>query len=154
MGLVTKHLSQYNDKTLLELPLKGFGGKFFFQQNEGEFIGFIAGGVGITPLLAQTNCLDLARRQICWTVKAEDLGLVLDSFDRAPALNRHTKLFAIGDVVPQTEDNLLKLEAMDVILKRRRIMAADLQLGTARDSMPTEWYICTGAGLRGTLLIG
>ena len=53
VGPVTEHLFQHNVRADLEVPLQGFGGEFFLQQGEGEKISYIAGGVGITPLLAQ-----------------------------------------------------------------------------------------------------
>ena len=152
VGIVTKYLFLHDSKTQLEIPLKGFSGEFFFHQNETERIYFVAGGIGITPLLAQTSCLDLKRIQAYWAVRADDLGLVLDSFGRAPGLSRSTKLFVTGKVHAQAEENLIKLETIKASVERRRMDAKDLQLGSDSSLSVGKWYVCTGAGLRKTVL--
>jgi hypothetical protein len=63
VGPVTDFLFRHNTRSGLEIPLQGFGGEFFIQQGVGEKVSFIAGGVGITPLLAQVHDLDLKRLQ-------------------------------------------------------------------------------------------
>ncbi|KAH8816045.1 kinase-like domain-containing protein [Xylogone sp. PMI_703] len=98
VGVCTQHLFRQNPRANPELPLLGFGGEFFVQQSEGENISFIAGGVGITPLLAQAEDLDLKRLHLYWTVRAEDLNLVLDTFERIPGLASSTTAFVTGKI--------------------------------------------------------
>ncbi|TAQ87673.1 hypothetical protein B7494_g4029 [Chlorociboria aeruginascens] len=44
----------------------------------------------VTPLLAQASSLDLDRVKLYWTIKAADIGLALDSFERLPGLGLPT----------------------------------------------------------------
>jgi NAD(P)H-flavin reductase len=146
VGVVTDFLFKHNPRTELLVPLKGFGGEFFFKQAAGERISFIAGGVGITPVLSQVQDLDLARFRLYWTVRADDLELVLDSFQRIPGLAKSTELFVTGSV-PTDSDEWKKLEASGSVLQKRRIVKDDLTNDPA-----VRWYLCTGPGLRNTVL--
>ena len=60
---------------------------------------FIAAGVGITPLLAQAPALLGANADfhVLWSLRGEDLGLAIDSFQRIEGLTAVTKLFVTGD---------------------------------------------------------
>jgi NAD(P)H-flavin reductase len=146
VGPVTEHLFRHNVRAELEVPLQGFGGEFFLQQGEGEKISYIAGGVGITPLLAQAQDLDLKRLQLYWTIKGGDVALANDTFKRVPGLAASTKLFITGKV---NEDSTewKKIVASGPVLEKRRIFKDDISGDPA-----TRWYLCTGPGLRTTLL--
>ncbi|RMX82961.1 hypothetical protein D0869_05672 [Hortaea werneckii] len=82
----------------LEVGLKGFGGEFEVQQRDGELVGFIAAGVGITPLLPSLGRLDISRLRLFWTVRVEDLSLVMDVLDQHPDLVKSLKLFITNSV--------------------------------------------------------
>jgi NAD(P)H-flavin reductase len=152
VGTVTEHLFRHDGRSELEVPLKGFGGEFFLEQNEGEHVGFVGGGIGITPLLAQFTGLDFNLLQVYWTVRAEDLGLVLDSFERTPGLRGLTKLFVTGETDALAQGNLTKLITMNASVEERRIVVEDLQLDSGIGHLIEKWYVCAGAGLRTTLL--
>jgi NAD(P)H-flavin reductase len=153
VGIATDYLFSQDGDSGLEIPLKGFGGEFIIQQKAGETIGFVAGGVGITPLLAQTGGLDLPRMLVYWTVRAEDLGLVVDSFERAPDLCHCTRLFITGKIDDEGAQCLAKLDAMESTIELRRMVCDDLQLNSGSpDDAIRKWYVCTGAALRKTLL--
>lgn len=51
VGTVTNFLFRHNVRAGLEVPLKGFGGSFTIQQDPNDIVPFVAGGMGITPLL-------------------------------------------------------------------------------------------------------
>jgi NAD(P)H-flavin reductase len=151
VGHVTEYLFRHNTRSKLEVPLKGFGGEFIFQQEPGEHIACIAGGIGITPLLAQATVLDLSCIRLYWTVRAEDLGLVLDSFEQFPGLVGCTKLFVTGPVESAAAKNLKKLEEMKASVGMRRVMSGDLRLEAEDGVEIKKWYVCTGDELRKTV---
>ncbi len=151
VGHVTDHLFRHNTRSRLEVPLKGFGGEFIFQQEPGEHIGCIAGGIGITPMLAQAAVLDLSHVHLYWTVRAEDLGLVLDSFERFPSLVGSTRLFVTGMVNSAAAKSLKELEGMNASVEMRRMISGDLRLEAERNVVIQKWYVCTGDELRKTV---
>jgi ferredoxin-NADP reductase len=147
LGPVTEHLFKTNVRADLEVPLLGFGGEFFLEQTPGDDIAFVAAGVGITPLLAQAADLDLKRLQVIWTNRADDVGLVLDTFNRIPGLAEATKLFVTGKVDKGT-DNWKKLEASGASLRTRRMAKNDWTEDAVK-----RWYLCTGTALRNDLVL-
>lgn len=146
VGPVTEHLFRHNVRADLEVPLQGFGGEFFIEQGADEEIAFVAGGVGITPLLAQAAGLDLKRLQLYWTVRGDDLGLVLDTFDRIPGLADSTRLFVTGTVDEESE-SWKRLQASGAALHKQRMAKDDLSADVA-----TRWYLCAGTAFRNSLV--
>jgi NAD(P)H-flavin reductase len=147
VGPVTDFLFRHNMRSMtLEIPLQGFGGEFFIQQGEGEKVSFIAGGVGITPLLAQIHDLDLKRLTFYWTLRAEDLAFANDIFERVPGLAESTKLFVTGKK-PEMTGAWKKLTTSGAALERRRIQKDDIN-GDPAD----RWYMCTGQSLKTSVL--
>jgi len=145
VGPVTDLLFKHNLRSELEVPLQGFGGEFFIQQGEGDKISFIAGGVGITPLLAQAKDLDLKCLQLYWTLRAEDIAFAVDTFERIPGLAESTRLFITGK--SEKAENWEKLVASGAKIEERRIESDDFSADSAN-----RWYLCTGTALRNTLL--
>ncbi|EOD47182.1 putative oxidoreductase protein [Neofusicoccum parvum UCRNP2] len=79
-GPVTALLLAASDRAGLELAVRGFGGEFRVpleeDENEDAVVPFVAGGVGITPLLAElAHGLDAARVALFWTLRAGDAAL-------------------------------------------------------------------------------
>ena len=146
VGPVTEHLFRTSVRASLEVPLQAFGGDFFLEQGADETIAFVAGGVGITPLLAQAADVDLKRLKLYWTVRSDDLGLVTDTFDRIPGLATSTRLFVTGTVDEESK-TWRKLEASGVMSERRRILKDDLAAESA-----SRWYLCTGPVFRKSLV--
>ncbi|KAH8601449.1 oxidoreductase-like protein [Bisporella sp. PMI_857] len=146
VGVVTDFLFKQNVRSGLEVSLQGFGGDFYIEQND-ERIAFVAGGVGVTPLLAQAQDLNLRLLTFYWTVKADDLGFVKDTFDRNSELARSAKLYVTGAINHQRE-LWRELESSGAILENRRLVASDL----SRDEA-LKWYLCTSPALR-TVLLG
>lgn len=146
VGTVTDHLFRINVRSDLEVPLQGFGGEFYIQQGSEEHVSFVAGGVGITPVLAQARGLDLKRFQLYWTMRGEDLPLAVDTFERCPGLAKSTKLFVTGKVDAES-DAWKKIAASGANSEKRRLAKEDLSEDPA-----SRWYICTSNLMRNALL--
>ncbi|KAI4156436.1 MAG: hypothetical protein L6R39_001107 [Caloplaca ligustica] len=153
VGKVTKFLFRQNVKAGIEVPIQGFAGTFVIRQPDGEVVPFVAGGIGITPLLAQLPDLDLGRIKLLWTINNKDIGLVLDSFDRCPQLARSTTVFVSGAadaaVRGQELQTMPRLEQYGAQVLPRRMVGSDIQ---GLQGLSTTWYICAGSALRQALL--
>ncbi|KAB8274441.1 hypothetical protein BDV30DRAFT_208999 [Aspergillus minisclerotigenes] len=149
-GNVTDYLFRTNERAGLEVPLKGFGGDFYVKTpSEHDKIPFIAGGIGITPLLAQLPDLDVSHLRLFWTISIRDLGLVLDTFNRFPQLPHGTSLFITGPEPhgEKTTEQLATLVASGAQVERRRMEAKDLDL-----SLADVWYFCGSPSLKSSVL--
>ncbi|QQK42546.1 Oxidoreductase, FAD-binding, putative [Penicillium digitatum] len=146
-GPVTKYLSQVNERAGLEIPLKGFGGNFNMSTGK-SIVPYVAGGIGITPLLAQLPELDISKLRLFWSIPFNDLGLVQDVFQRWPQLPLSTTLF-ITNVELDGADRQMwdAIQSSGVQMIRRRMQAGDLDLALA-----DVWYLCSGVALKGMVL--
>ena len=152
VGVVTDFLCQQYIRAGLEVPLKGFGGTFTIEQGPDDIISFVAGGIGITPLLSQLHDLDLKRVQLLWTISAHDAGLVLDTLRRCPSLAPSTRIFIsrLGELSPIHGSNIIgEIEKSGSWVGKRRIMASDVEEDRG---LRSTWYLCTGMALRRSLL--
>lgn len=148
---VTTHLFQWNPRTQLEVPMLGFGGSFKIETSHtnNDVVPFIAGGIGITPLLGQLPGLDISRLRLFWTISASDIGTAKDVFQQFPDLTNSTTLFItqVGKIDDANLRNLEDLEAAGAVIERRRINAMDLK----RISADT-FYLCSGRALQTSVL--
>ncbi|KAF2802832.1 uncharacterized protein BDZ99DRAFT_401048 [Mytilinidion resinicola] len=144
VGRVTAFLCRQNERSGLEIPLRGIGGDFAVKEDSNSLIPFIAGGIGITPLLAQLPDLPLDRLRLFWSLRAGDLTLALDALETYPRLHSQTTLFVTGSINQGMEEKLTSIGAK---LEKRRILAEDLRTVDAE-----TWYFCTGSVLRKALL--
>ena len=150
VGSATAFLSRQNERTHLELPLLGVGGDFVMKPNSTGVVPFIAGGIGITPLLAALPDLDAGRLRLYWTLSIKDIGLVHDTFTKNPNLPKASHLFLTGDMTTLggQEKTLLKsVQKSGAHIEMRRLRASDLEVALAND-----WYSCTGPALRKDVL--
>ncbi|KAI9763625.1 MAG: hypothetical protein M1839_006373, partial [Geoglossum umbratile] len=155
VGVVTYFLSRQRVELGLEVPLKGFGGDFAVEQKEGEYIAFVAGGVGITPLLAQLPTLDLSSLHLLWTTRVDDLNLVNDLFTKYPKLPASTSLFvtgAAGDLTKMQKDLLMKVSELCPRVESRRMLEKDVSGSAVEEKDIRKWYICASPPLRKDLL--
>ena len=152
VGTVTNFLFRQNIRAQLEVPLRGFGGSFTIQQGPEDTVPFVAGGIGITPLLAQVHILDLSRIHVLWTISIHDIGLVLDTMERCPTLASSTTIFIsrLNEQSPaESKLQIEKLEKYGVHVTKKRMVASDVE---GRTNLSETWYLCTGTALRKSLL--
>lgn len=152
VGVVTNFLFRQNVRAGLEIPLKGFGGSFTIAQGLKDIVPFVAGGIGITPLLAQLHDLDLARIQLFWSATVHDIGLVIDTIERCPALGPSTRLFIsrLSEQSPAASSlQIQNLEGYGVHVATKRMIASDIE---GHSNLSSTWYLCTGTALRKSLL--
>ncbi|KAJ6128801.1 hypothetical protein N7471_010018 [Penicillium samsonianum] len=145
-GPVTRYLSHVNERAGLEVPLKGFGGSFHVP---GKSIApYVAGGIGITPLLAQLPELDISQLRLFWSISINDLGLVHDVFQRWPQLPLSTTLFITNVELDGADRQMWDgIQSSGVQMIRRRMQAEDLDLALA-----DVWYLCAGVALKRMVL--
>ena len=152
VGVATNFLFRQNVRAGLGLPLKGFGGTFAIEQGLDDVICFVAGGIGITPLLSHLPSLDLKRIRLFWTINIRDNGLIMDTFSRCPSLASSTDLFISKvEELPEADSQsiLRKLEVAGAHFEPRRMLASDVE---GDQTSSNNWYICAGTALRKSLL--
>lgn len=163
----------------LAVPLRGSGGAFELDLSASALAGvrglvpFVAGGVGVTPLLAH---LPLVRRlktergseegddggndkgvvlglRLFWAVRGADASFVIDTLESfgdvlvgGEGSHAETQIFVSGGAGlgdEQAWDLVRKLGAKVVM---RRMERADLQKMYGYKGM--KWYVCAGGGMR------
>ena len=151
MGVVSGFLFRQNVRAGLEVPLRGFGGSFAVKQGPDEIVPFVAGGIGITPLLAQAPELDLKRLRLFWTLNAKDVGLAVDTMQRWQEMGPATNLFISShdEISTAVRKSIDELREFGVEVITRRLLASDIEMEKLSES---AWYLCTGTPLRKSLL--
>lgn len=146
VGPITNFLFQQNDRAGFEVPILGLGGDFKIEQAEG-ITPFIAGGVGITPLLGQMKTLKISPGsfKLFWTLKGEDIELAVNILQQYPNLANCTALFLTGE--PASSDQLSRMRKKGARIEERRLTKGDLNGLDA-----TRWYLCAGKVLRSQIL--
>ncbi|KAL6873042.1 hypothetical protein J3F83DRAFT_760076 [Trichoderma novae-zelandiae] len=156
-GPVTRFLWRHNTRVPLDVQVMGFGGKDAFalpvtmSTGEGKEPVYVAGGVGITPLLAQgKGVIDAGvPLKLLWTLRGEDLALAIHAFDQIPGLAERTTLFATGLLSGEDTQLLLeKIRERGVEVVERRITGDDLGEMKGKGK---KFYLCTGSALLKTL---
>lgn len=154
VGVVTSFLFKQPIRAGLEIPLKGFGGTFLIEQADtNDIVPVVAGGIGITPLLAQLPNLDLECIRLYWSLNIHDIGLAVDSFERCPSLAPSTKIFISSlDEKPSARSKSLldKLERWGPRVIPRRMVGSDVNEDRSLSS--STWYLCASTPLRKSLL--
>jgi ferredoxin-NADP reductase len=141
---VTGFLCRQNERSGLEVPLRGISGDFVVKSDGTGPIPFVAGGIGITPLLAQLSDLPMDRLRLFWSLRSDALDLALDTLDANPGLGQRSTLFLTGRVTQEINE---KLKTLDVRIQRRRMDAEDVKTTQAE-----TWYMCAGPIMQETLL--
>lgn len=165
-GPATGLLWRQNPRVPLELPVLGFGGSEEFCAPLGsggdgkktKAVVFVAGGVGITPILAQApGLLRAASRgepsfSLLWSLRADDLPLALDSFSRCEGLAARSHVFVSGEAAAAAED-ISKLEGLGAVVKVGRLTRDDVlrrgdgSLEGEGEGAERKYYCCAGPGL-------
>ncbi|EON99787.1 putative oxidoreductase fad-binding domain-containing protein [Phaeoacremonium minimum UCRPA7] len=146
-GPATALLWRHNLRVPLELPVFGFGGEEAFRlptgsTKDGKEAVFIAGGVGITPVLAQASGIveGGSPLTVLWSLRAEDLPLAVDTFKRLPGLAGRVRLFVTGRIEEKGHQASESLEAMGATIVKRRILKTDVIEGSGKRR---KYYLCT-----------
>ncbi|KAM7199631.1 hypothetical protein V8F33_004283 [Rhypophila sp. PSN 637] len=154
-GPTTGFLWDYKFRVPLELPVLGFGGEDSFRiptATGGGRSVFVAGGVGITPLLAQAPGLIKADVDfiLLWSLRSEDLGVVVDSLQRIPGLAQRTRLFVTGVEAENAIEMVKGLGARATF--QRRLLQQDV-LAVKEGQKGTKYYLCASPAMQ-TILEG
>ncbi|KAF2242216.1 hypothetical protein BU26DRAFT_524404 [Trematosphaeria pertusa] len=153
VGVITSFLFKQNDRAGFEVPIVGVGGEFKIEQraNDAQVTSFVAGGVGITPLLGQLEGLDTSpgRFKLFWTTRPADANLALETLQRHTGLAKSTEIFFTGlNASKEIEEKIEEIEKMGAkVERRRRIGKNDLNALNA-----DTWYLCAGKPLRKEVL--
>lgn len=144
-GFLFRHLGKESTERgmhELEVNVKGFGGEFEVQQEDGETIGFIAAGVGITPILPSLATLDFARLKLFWSIREDDVGLISEVLKQHPRLKHGLYVFItnVKEASPAIDD--LKKKGAAVHL--RRMHKTDLECS----GKVNKYYLCTPVPMR------
>ena len=153
VGVVTNFLFRQQVRAGLEVPLRGFGGNFAITQSTGEIVPFVAGGIGITPLLSQIPDLDLRSLRLLWTLNIRDIGLARETLERYPSLADSTKIFVSGIAGAENQEARDILDSIMLLgcqITPRRMLPHDVQ---EEQDLYSKWYLCTGTELRKSLLL-
>ncbi|KAI1196367.1 hypothetical protein F5X97DRAFT_305308 [Nemania serpens] len=171
-GSATAFLATWNMRVPLEIPIVGFGGGEDFrmpvstrrsgvgaaeeEEADGRESVFVAGGVGITPLLAQAAGV-LGRDgkgglKVLWSLRAEDLALAVYAFEKIGGLGPVTKLFVTGswDGTKNTSDLLGAVKNLGAEVEERRMDRDDIL--RAGEKGKWRFFCCTGPALMRVLL--
>ena len=148
-GPTTGLLFERNLRAELDVPVVGFTGEASFRiptepgAADREEV-FVAGGVGITPLLAQApGALRAGRRlRVVWSLRGADLGLAADSFERIAGLGERTALFVTGGAAGVDAALLDRVKALGAAVTTGRPTKEDVVGG--KDG-PRKFYVCAGA---------
>lgn len=165
VGNVTRWL-EWQREGLCEIGIRGFGGEFSFVQGDTESgqgqghgqrqTGFVAAGIGITPLLGQMGALDLGNVHVWWSVGVRDVGLPLDILTQFPALKGSLTIYLTGDEGLLDDDEKEKLRGLvntGAQIERRRLQQSDLVSGGGGGGgggrkEVDDWYLCTAPAMR------
>lgn len=139
----------------LEIDVNGFGGDFSVSQLQGEVIGFIAAGVGITPLLPALRDLDPERVVVYWALRRADVALAVDVLKTYPVFGKAFKIYISGRVVDLDEDDRAARDVAEVVATGaevfdRRMRAEDLSSG--HEGQIRRYYLCTNTAMRQEVL--
>lgn len=155
IGRVTDFLfqaGQYKFKKI-EAGVKGFGGDFKIDTSAGK-AGFIAGGVGITPLMSAGPALDAGQIDLYWTLQAKDHNLVLDFFTSSPHLAPSARIYFTNlDSLDPSAKETFQQVLQDLANKGAKVSQRRLVKEDIADSVGLQhWYLCTSVPLRSTIM--
>jgi ferredoxin-NADP reductase len=160
-GPATGLLWRHNIRVPLEIPVRGFAGDQSFRiADTKETLGadkksniFVAGGVGITPLLAQAPAILVdpeendPRLTLLWSVRVDDIPLVVDTMAKIPKLAPQMRLFVTSQKAELTsglQEQLLGLEREGIKIQMRRMMEDDV-VNVGIPEMRRKYFVCAGA---------
>ncbi|KKY24346.1 putative oxidoreductase fad nadbinding [Phaeomoniella chlamydospora] len=149
VGSVTTWMEMQNPRAMVDIQVKGFEGNFSVEMEPANgIVPFLAGGIGVTPLLPFLKVMDLGRLRLLWALNIDDVPLARDSFERNPSLAEVTTLFISGGPVEKAGEVMQGLEGTHV--EHRRITKGDVLDSNLRNV--SKWYLCSGPRMRKDVL--
>ncbi|KAH6843134.1 hypothetical protein B0I37DRAFT_346528 [Chaetomium sp. MPI-CAGE-AT-0009] len=117
---------------------------------------FVAGGIGITPLLAQAPGVLAAAAAggngsgsvlgVLWSLRGEDLPLAVDAFERIEGLGGVTTVFVTGGKGGIGEGVVERMRELGATVEVRRMVREDVL--AARDAARgTKYFACASPGM-------
>ena len=170
VGSITTWLSMQNERSGLELFVVGFGGSFNVSTDDSDendpvhetIIPFIAGGIGITPLLPalSDSKLNISKLRLLWSLSIKDIDLVSDVFKSRADLANVTTLFITGledDGDAARNEVLRSLQATigttaTTTPSNLTLYARKLQQNDLSSISVNRWYLCTSPNMRKDVL--
>lgn len=146
----------------LEVPVLGIGGEDGFRLSsvkKSKKAVFVAGGIGITPLLAQAQAPGVLSAaagretlEVLWSVRGEDLGLVVDALEKVDGLGSVTTVFITGNVGDVGEKKVLeRVKELGARAEVRRMGQGDV-LGVRDAERGTKYFACASPGMLRSVL--
>ncbi|MEV5966566.1 pyridoxamine 5'-phosphate oxidase family protein [Kribbella sp. NPDC051952] len=150
-GPVTRLLSRWAPGAELKVPVLGFEGEEDLQAPDEDLV-VVAGGVGITPFMAQLGrqAEAVQRWSVLWTLRADDLPLAVDVVERIGRPGLEITLFVTGEPDASGQNYLQTLARLGATVHTRRIRRDDVM--GARAEGRRRFRVCTGPGLRKSVL--
>ena len=150
----------------LEVPVLGVGGEERFRilgavdvDGEGrrKKAVFVAGGIGITPLLAQAPSLLAApvaaggaggggSVEVLWSLRGEDLPLAVDVFEGIEGLGGVTTVFVTGGAGGIGEGVVERLRELGATVEVRRMAREDV-LAVRDAARGTKYFACASPAM-------
>ena len=130
----------------LEVGIKGFGGEFEVQQQGDESVAFIAAGVGITPLLPSLWHFDYSKLKLLWSIREDDIPLVLDVLEQHPRLKDSLSVFITNG--KEGSAAVERLEGKGPTVHLQRMQERDVHFSANVD----KHYLCTPVPMRKQLM--
>ncbi|MFD6443829.1 pyridoxamine 5'-phosphate oxidase family protein [Promicromonospora sp. NPDC060204] len=150
-GPVTHFLTRWVPGSELTVPVLEFAGEEDLRAPEEDPV-VVAGGIGITPLMAHVGPrADHGRRlSVLWSLAADDLPLAIDLIERAGETQLDVTLFVTGAADASARSELQRLAQLGVDIHTRRIGRDDV-LGAGTEGH-RRFHVCAGPVLRKSLL--
>ncbi|KAK3295134.1 uncharacterized protein B0H64DRAFT_138973 [Chaetomium fimeti] len=167
-GLLFAHRLLDPTVPALEVPVLGVGGEERFRilgggggGSGGKKAVFVAGGIGITPLLAQAPGVLAAGAGagegvgaggsgsavgVLWSLRGEDLPLAVDVFEGIEGLGGVTTVFVTGGTGGIGEGVVERMRELGATVEVRRMLREDVL--AARDvARGTKYFACASPGM-------
>jgi ferredoxin-NADP reductase/predicted pyridoxine 5'-phosphate oxidase superfamily flavin-nucleotide-binding protein len=173
VGVATSFLFGLNDRAGFEVPILGVGGDFQMALSNSTIdsesnrpvsgAAFVAGGLGITPLLGQIQALGLDKpasngMRLHWTLRAQDIAFVEEILNNCVPheMAGQTAVYLTGKLGSEKEELALKrrvdkLTNSGYSLIRGRMTKEHL-LGENEQGTIETWYLCAAKPLRKNVL--
>jgi ferredoxin-NADP reductase len=140
----------------IEVGIKGIGGDFELLPDtlkSNELVPFIAGGVGVTPLLPYLSSSKVSQLRLIWTTPAADAAFVQSVLSRSPTVAKTATIFLTGSNPDSPETQAIKDLGATVYTQRlsqTNIIALEKEFSSS--GQIDRWTLCAAQKLKSELL--